>query len=83
MALADLASLRERLPAVDEDIQHQLRSGCQGMWQLKGRLESLAADRAEKAKGQLAKRAEDEANAQKVLHEQRERILKTRPRQRR
>ena len=81
MALEDLeASLRERLPAVDEAIQHQLRSGLPGdVAQLKGRLESLAADRAEKAKGQLAKRAEDEANAfVKVLHEQRERILKTR-----
>jgi hypothetical protein len=65
---------------VDEAIQHQLRAGLPAdVAQLKDRLESLAADRAERAKHQLAKRAEDEANAFiKVLQEQRERILKTR-----
>jgi Helicase conserved C-terminal domain/Type III restriction enzyme, res subunit len=81
MALADLeTSLRDRLPAVDETIQHQLRGALPAdVAQLKDRLESLAADRAERAKGQLSKRAEDEANAfVKVLQEQRERILKTR-----
>lgn len=46
---------------------------------LKDRLEALASERAERAKAQLGKRAEDEANAfVKVLREQRERILKTR-----
>jgi hypothetical protein len=81
MALADLeTSLRERLPAVEETIQHQLRVALPAdVAQLKDRLESLAADRAERAKGQLSKRADDEANAfVKVLEEQRERILKTR-----
>jgi hypothetical protein len=81
MALADLeTSLRERLPALDDAIQHQLRAGLPAdVAQLKDRLEALAADRAERAKGQLSKRADDEANAfVKVLQEQRERILKTR-----
>ncbi|WP_255003184.1 DISARM system SNF2-like helicase DrmD [Cyanobium sp. HWJ4-Hawea] len=81
MALADLeTSLRQRLPAVDEAIQHQLRVGLPAdVAQLKDRLEALAAERAERARGQLGKRAEDEANAfVKVLQEQRERILKTR-----
>ncbi len=46
---------------------------------LKDRLEALASERAERAKAQLGKRAEDEANAfVKVLRERRERILKTR-----
>jgi hypothetical protein len=81
MALADLeTSLRERLPSVDEAIQQQLRAQLPNdVAQLKDRLEGLAADRAERAKAQLGKRAEDEANAfVKVLQEQRERILKTR-----
>jgi hypothetical protein len=81
MALADLeTSLRERLPAVEETIQHQLRGQLPGdVAQLKDRLEALATERAERAKAQLAKRADDEANAfVKVLEEQRERILKTR-----
>ncbi len=48
---------------------------------LRDRLEALAAERAERAKAQLLKRAEEEANAfVKVLLEQRERILKTRTR---
>ena len=49
---------------MDEAIQHQLRSGLPGRGAPKGRLESLAADY-EKAKGQLAKRVEDEANVRK------------------
>jgi small-conductance mechanosensitive channel len=73
MALADLeTSLRESMPAVDEAIQHQLRAA------LPADVAQLN-DRAERARGQLGKRAEDEANAfVKVLQEQRERILKTR-----
>ena len=83
LALADLeTSLRERLPAVDEAIQRQLRAGLPAdVAQLKDRLESLAADRAERARGLLSKRAEEEANSfVKVLQEQRERILRTRTR---
>lgn len=73
MALADLeTSLRESMPAVDEAIQHQLRAA------LPADVAQLN-DRAERAWGQLGKRAEDEANAfVRVLQEQRERILKTR-----
>jgi SNF2 family DNA or RNA helicase len=81
MALADLeTSLRERLPAVEEGIQRQLRGQLPAdVALLKDRLEALASERAERARGQLAKRADDEANAfVKVLQEQRERILKTR-----
>ena len=81
LALADLeTSLRERLPAVENTIQQQLRAALPAdVAQLKDRLESLASERAERARGQLGKRAEDEANAfVKVLQEQRERILKTR-----
>jgi len=65
---------------VDETIQRQLRGQLPAdVAQLKDRLEFLAAERAERARGQLSKRADDEANAfVKVLQEQRERILKTR-----
>ena len=84
MALADLeTSLRERLPAVEEAIQHQLRTQLPAdVAQLKDRLEAhLAAERAERPKAQLSKRADEEANAVvKVLQEQRKRILKTRTR---
>ena len=73
-------SLRERLPSVQETIQRQLRAQLPAdVALLKERLEALASERAERAKAQLGKRAEDEANAfVKVLREQRERILKTR-----
>jgi hypothetical protein len=77
LALADLeTNLRERLPAVEDAIQRQLRGQLPAdVAQLKDRLEALAAERAERAKAQLGKRAEDEANAfVKVLQEQRERI---------
>jgi hypothetical protein len=52
MALADLeTSLRERLPAVEESIQRQLRAQLPAdVALLKDRLEALASERAERAR---------------------------------